>query len=111
MLGGDELADAEVGEASLKRAIAVFVDEDVGGFDVLVDDADGMSGSEGIGDLGDEIETGFQRDGTDASAAGGPDVQAAAGGVFHFEEKGRLVEADFVKFGNVFALSEDFLHQ
>jgi len=89
-------------------SLAVLADEDVGGLDVLVQDADGVGGGECLGDLGDERRPLLERHGLQALAVLRPAVEAAVGRVLHLEEEWRLVEPDVVESGDVVALAERF---
>jgi hypothetical protein len=85
---GDELGDAEVGDLQAP----VRGDEEVGGFDVAVDDALGVGVVEAFGSLAEELEDDGGSGGADLVEQGG---ESAPGDVLHGDEGDGFAGAHF----------------
>ena len=104
--GVGEGADAEIDEARARFAVGAVEDEDVGRFDVLVQDADAVRGGQGGGGVGDERDALRERDVVEAALVFGPLEQVAVRGEVAFQIERRGVELEFVDVDDVVALAE-----
>ena len=84
---------SHLGEAEIEHFHAIArPDEDVGGFDVAVDDARAMRGVQRVGDLGAHVEGGVQAQRT----GGEPILQRRALQILHDDERPPVLLADVV---------------
>ena len=83
-------------------------DQDVLGFDVLMEHADRMR-RQRVGDLGDQLDAGLSRNRFESALLLGPGGQVTALGMLDLEKKGRTVEVPIEHAGDIVAVAERLL--
>ena len=98
MRGGRRFRGGDFGEAEIENfGVAAAGDEDVGGFDVAMDDLLGVGGVEAVGDIDGEGKEEFEVHGTPADSV----FQGLAVEKFHGDEGFAIVFADVVNGADV----------
>ncbi len=105
-LGVGNHSDAKIGQHDLRLIRIIARDQDIAGFDVFVDKADGVSRRESGGYLGDDVETNREGNLFQSALALRPFRQTAPFGIFRFDIEGRLFEIPVEDFIDVRTVAE-----
>lgn len=106
-----DMTDPEITDPHPGSLVGLEVHQEIGRFDVLVQNTDGVGGGQGLGGLGHQLEALGQRDLGETSLGLGPLDQAAGRGVLGLEEVGGGLEVPVEEVNDIRSLPERVLQQ